>query len=65
VRGGIAQFLDLGSGLPSHPAVHHAVREVNPAARVAYVDFDPVVVLHSRALLTKGDGLSAHRAPPP
>jgi len=56
--GGVAQFLDLGSGLPSHPAVHEAVREVNPDARVAYVDFDQVAVRHSQALL-RGDGLAA------
>ena len=60
-EGGIAQFLDLGAGLPTHPAVHEAVREVNPVARVAYVDFDPVAVVHSRALLTKGDGCSRSR----
>ncbi len=56
---GIAQFLDLGSGLPSYPTVHEAVREVNPGARVVYVDFDSVVVLHSQALLAKGEGLAA------
>jgi len=61
-EGGIAQFLDLGSGLPSQPAVHQAVRAVNPAARVAYVDSDPVAVLHSQALLAKGDGLVAFQA---
>ena len=61
-QGGIAQFLDLGAGLPTHPAVHEAVREVNPAARVAYVDFDPIAVVHSRALLAKGDGLAAFQA---
>ena len=40
-EGGIDQFLDLGAGLPTRPAVHEAVRKVNPAARVAYVDFRP------------------------
>src|ERR1700722_10653843 len=50
-EGGIAQFLDLGSGLPSYPAVHEAVRAVNPDARVAYVDFDKVAGIHSQALL--------------
>jgi hypothetical protein len=63
-EGGVAQFLDLGAGLPTHPAVHEAVREVNPAARVAYVNFDPVAVVHSRALLAKGDGLAAFQADP-
>jgi O-methyltransferase involved in polyketide biosynthesis len=58
-EGGIDQFLDLGAGLPTYPAVHEAVRRVHRAARVAYVDFDPVAVAHSRALLAKGDGLAA------
>jgi S-adenosyl methyltransferase len=57
--GGIAQFADLGAGLPAHPAVHEAARSVIPSARVAYVDNDPVVVLHARALLAKGEGLAA------
>ena len=43
---GIHQFLDLGSGLPAHPAVHEAVRQVIPDARVCYVDIDPVAVIH-------------------
>ena len=59
---GISQFLDLGSGLPAHPAVHEAVREVNPDARVCYVDIDPVAVLHGKELLARGAGLAAVRA---
>ena len=59
---GISQFLDLGSGLPAHPAVHEAVRQVNPDARVCYVDIDPVAVIHAEALLARGDGLTAVRA---
>lgn len=35
---GISQFVDLGSGVPTHPAVHEAVRTVKPKARVCYVD---------------------------
>jgi O-methyltransferase involved in polyketide biosynthesis len=54
---GIGQFLDLGAGLPTRPAVHHTVREVNQAARVAYVDNDPVVVTHASALLAAGPGV--------
>ena len=50
---GIRQFLDLGAGLPTHPAVHEAAREIIPNPRVCYVDNDPVVVAHARALLTK------------
>jgi hypothetical protein len=59
---GIRQFLDLGSGLPAHPAVHEAVREVIPDARVCYVDVDPVAVRHGEALLARGEGLAAVRA---
>ena len=59
---GISQFLDLGSGLPAHPAVHEAVREVIPDARVCYVDIDPVAVVHGEALLARGAGLAAVQA---
>jgi hypothetical protein len=59
---GIGQFLDLGSGLPAHPAVHEAARKVIPDARVCYVDIDPVAVLHGEALLARGEGLAAVRA---
>jgi hypothetical protein len=59
---GISQFLDLGSGLPAHPAVHEAVREVIADARVCYVDIDPVAVLHGQALLACGEGLCAVQA---
>ena len=59
---GIGQFLDLGSGLPAHPAVHEAAREVIPDARVCYVDIDPVAVLHGEVLLARGEGLAAVRA---
>jgi SAM-dependent methyltransferase len=56
---GIGQFIDLGAGLPASPAVHQAARAVRPAARVAYVDTDPVVLAHARALLATGDGVTA------
>ena len=59
---GITQFLDLGSGLPAHPAVHEAVRQVVPDARVCYVDIDPVAVRHGQALLAQGEGLAAVQA---
>ena len=58
---GISQFLDLGSGLPAHPAVHEAVRAVNPDARVCYVDIDPVAVLHGEVLLARDEGITAVR----
>jgi O-methyltransferase involved in polyketide biosynthesis len=59
---GTRQVLDLGSGLPAHPAVHEAVREVIPDARVCYVDIDPVAVLHGEVLLARHEGLTAVRA---
>ena len=56
---GISQFIDLGAGLPASPTVHQAARNVSAAARVAYVDLDPVVLSHVRALLATGDGVTA------
>lgn len=55
---GISQFLDLGAGLPATPAVHQTARAILPAARVAYVDWDPMVLSHARALLA-GPGVAA------
>jgi S-adenosyl methyltransferase len=52
---GIDQFLDIGVGLPTQGAVHEVAHEVNPSARVAYVDYDPVVVSHGNALLATPD----------
>jgi S-adenosyl methyltransferase len=52
---GIRQFLDVGVGLPTQGAVHEVVREVSQDARVAYVDYDPVVVSHARVLLAEPD----------
>ena len=48
---GITQYLDLGSGLPTGLNVHEVAQRVNPDARVVYVDNDPVVLVHGRALL--------------
>jgi O-methyltransferase involved in polyketide biosynthesis len=61
-QAGVAQFLDLGAGLPTHPSVDEAVREVNPEARVAYVDIDVVAVTHARALLASRPGVAAAAA---
>jgi len=52
---GITQFIDLGAGLPTADNTHEAVRRVDPAAAVVYVDFDPIVVSHARALLANHD----------
>jgi hypothetical protein len=48
---GIAQLVDIGCGLPTMRNTHDVVREVNPAARVAYIDHDPEVMAIANALL--------------
>ena len=48
---GVTQFLDIGAGLPTQESVHEVASAVSPAARTVYVDNDPVVLAHSRALL--------------
>ncbi|HEU5155557.1 MAG TPA: SAM-dependent methyltransferase [Streptosporangiaceae bacterium] len=48
---GIRQFIDIGSGLPTQGNVHEVAQAIDPAARVVYVDYDPVVLVHARALL--------------
>lgn len=52
---GIDQIIDFGSGLPTAGNVHDVAHEINPAVRVAYVDIDPVVLAHGRALLADDD----------
>src|SRR5258708_28929113 len=49
---GVRQFIDIGSGLPTVGNTHEVVQQVAPDARVVYVDNDPLVRLHSQALLT-------------
>ena len=49
---GIRQFLDVGTGLPSGNNTHEVAQAVAPQSRVAYVDNDPIVLAHARALLT-------------
>jgi hypothetical protein len=51
VSQGVDQFLDLGSGIPTVGNVHEVAQELNPDARVVYVDNDPVAVAHSRSIL--------------
>lgn len=48
---GIDQFLDIGSGFPTSDNVHQVAQRINPAAKVVYVDNDPLVVARSRELL--------------
>jgi hypothetical protein len=52
---GITQFLDIGTGLPTSPNVHEVAQQIAPHARVVYVDNDPIVLVHARALLTSGE----------
>src|SRR5262245_2194357 len=54
-RAGIAQFIDIGSGLPTRDNTHEVVHAVVPGARVVYVDHDPMVAAYSADLLA-GDG---------
>src|SRR6202522_863267 len=49
---GIRQFLDIGTGLPTTDNVHEVAQRVAPEARIVYVDNDPLVLAHARALLT-------------
>jgi SAM-dependent methyltransferase len=53
---GIDQFVDIGTGLPTQGNVHEIAQEENLAARTVYVDYDPVVLVHARAILAKAGG---------
>ena len=48
------QYLDVGAGLPTRPSTHSTARTYLPAARVVYIDRDPVVVTHGTALVPSG-----------
>jgi len=56
---GVSQFLDVGAGMPTSPNTHEIARAVRPAARVVYLDIDPVVISHASALLATNDGVAA------
>jgi hypothetical protein len=49
----IDQFLDIGSGIPTVGNVHEIAQEMNPSARVVYVDIDPVAVRHGEGILRR------------
>ncbi|SDI56735.1 S-adenosyl methyltransferase [Sinosporangium album] len=49
---GIAQFLDIGTGLPTADNTHEVAQRLNPECKIVYVDHDPLVLAHARALLT-------------
>jgi hypothetical protein len=59
---GIRQFLDIGSGLPTVGNVHQVAHAIAPDARIVYVDYDPVAVAHSWALLAGTDKATAIQA---
>ncbi|MFJ6198871.1 SAM-dependent methyltransferase [Micromonospora sp. NPDC092111] len=52
---GIRQFLDIGTGIPTANNTHEVAQTVAPQSRVVYVDNDPIVLAHARALLTSSD----------
>lgn len=52
---GITQYLDCGSGLPTAENTHQVVQRLQPEATVVYIDNDPVVLAHGRALLEEND----------
>ncbi|GAA3769372.1 SAM-dependent methyltransferase [Plantactinospora mayteni] len=51
-QAGIRQFLDIGTGLPTANNTHETAQALAPESRIVYVDFDPLVLVHARALLT-------------
>ena len=58
---GIRQFLDIGTGLPSANNVHEVAQGQVPSCRIVYVDSDPIVLAHARALLTSSpEGKTAY-----
>ncbi len=58
---GIRQFLDIGTGLPTAENTHQVAQAVAPRSRIVYVDNDPIVLVHARALLTShAEGATAY-----
>ncbi|MEU9885299.1 SAM-dependent methyltransferase [Sphaerisporangium sp. NPDC051011] len=58
-RLGIRQFLDIGAGLPTQRNVHQVAQELAPDSRIVYVDNDPIVLSHARALLAENERVVA------
>jgi hypothetical protein len=52
---GVTQFLDCGSGLPTAENTHQVAQRIQPDARVVYIDNDPIVLAHGRAILEEND----------
>jgi hypothetical protein len=59
---GISQFIDLGSGLPTADNVHQVAQRADRGARVVYVDNDPIVLAHGRAMLAEDEHTAVVRA---
>ncbi len=58
---GVRQFLDIGTGIPTSPNLHEVAQGLAPDSRVVYVDNDPIVLVHARALLTSSpEGRTAY-----
>ncbi|MCX3063281.1 SAM-dependent methyltransferase [Streptomyces beihaiensis] len=57
---GIRQFLDIGTGLPTADNTHEVAQRIAPDARIVYVDNDPIVLTHARALLTSSFAGATH-----
>ncbi|MEV4171362.1 SAM-dependent methyltransferase [Nonomuraea sp. NPDC049709] len=59
---GVSQFLDIGTGLPTMQNTHEVAQAIDPSARIVYVDNDPLVLVHARALLrnTSPEGVTAY-----
>jgi hypothetical protein len=57
---GLRQFLDIGTGLPTADNTHEVAQRVAPKSRVVYVDNDPIVLAHARALLTSTQRVTAY-----
>lgn len=58
----VDQFLDIGSGIPTVGNVHEVAHRANPAARIVYVDSDPVAVIHSQTMLEGNPNVGAIEA---
>ncbi len=58
---GVRQFLDIGTGLPTADSTHEVAQAAAPESRIVYVDNDPIVLVHARALLTSSpEGVTAY-----
>ena len=55
-EGGVRQFLDVGTGLPTADNTHEVAQAVAPQSRIVYADHDPMVLVHAKALLTSAPG---------